>query len=90
MPGTASCRRRRSRRWSGRATTCWSARARTANAFPRILALGDVRLAVRYRFEPGAIDDGMTVAVPLHLLNALDPVQLSWLAPGFIADKAAA
>jgi ATP-dependent helicase HrpA len=58
--------------------------------FPAFLALGDVRLAVRYRFEPGAIDDGMTVAVPLHLLNALDPVQLSWLAPGFIADKAAA
>ncbi|MEP6632857.1 MAG: ATP-dependent RNA helicase HrpA, partial [Luteimonas sp.] len=57
--------------------------------FPVYLALGDVRLAVRYRFEPGAIDDGMTVAVPLHLLNALDPVRLSWLAPGFIADKAA-
>jgi ATP-dependent helicase HrpA len=40
------------------------------------------RLAVKYRFEPGAPDDGMTVAVPLHLLNALDPARLSWLAPG--------
>ena len=58
--------------------------------FPSYLALGDARLAVSYRFEPGAIDDGMTLAVPLHLLNALDPVQLSWLAPGFVADKAAA
>mgnify|MGYP003577440915 CR=1 FL=1 len=43
-----------------------------ATRFPPYLQLGDVRLAVRYRFEPGAPDDGMTVVVPLHLLNALD------------------
>jgi ATP-dependent helicase HrpA len=61
-----------------------------AARFPPYLPLGDARLAVRYRFEPGAIDDGMTVAVPLHLLNALDAARLSWLAPGFVADKAAA
>ncbi|ATE73194.1 DUF3418 domain-containing protein [Lysobacter capsici] len=61
-----------------------------ASRFPPYLQLGNARLAVRYRFEPGAVDDGMTVAVPLHLLNALDPAQLSWLAPGFVADKAAA
>ncbi|MCJ0825464.1 ATP-dependent RNA helicase HrpA [Luteimonas sp. 50] len=61
-----------------------------AARFPPYLALGDARLALRYRFEPGAPDDGMTVAVPLHLLGALDPARLSWLAPGFVADKAAA
>ncbi|SDY66168.1 ATP-dependent helicase HrpA [Lysobacter sp. yr284] len=61
-----------------------------AARFPPYLQLGQARLAVRYRFEPGAADDGMTLAVPLHLLNALDPAQLSWLAPGFVADKAAA
>ncbi|MGH8082012.1 MAG: ATP-dependent RNA helicase HrpA, partial [Lysobacter sp.] len=61
-----------------------------AARFPPFLPLGNVRLAVTYRFEPGAADDGMTVTVPLHLLNALDPAQLSWLAPGFVADKAAA
>jgi ATP-dependent helicase HrpA len=61
-----------------------------ASRFPPYLPLGGARLAVSYRFEPGAPDDGMTVAVPLHLLNALDPARLSWLAPGFVADKAAA
>lgn len=61
-----------------------------AARFPPYLQLGQAKLAVRYRFEPGAPDDGMTLAVPLHLLNALDPAQLSWLAPGFVADKAAA
>ena len=61
-----------------------------AARFPAFIPLGDARLAVQYRFEPGALDDGMTVAVPLHLLNALDGARLSWLAPGFIEDKAAA
>ena len=61
-----------------------------AARFPAFIPLGDARLAVSYRFEPGAPDDGMTVSVPLHLLNALDPARLSWLAPGFVADKAAA
>ena len=61
-----------------------------ANRFPPVIALGQARLAVKYRFDPGAPDDGMTVIVPLHLLNALDPVRLGWLAPGFVADKAAA
>ena len=61
-----------------------------ADRFPAFIAIGEARLDVRYRFEPGAIDDGMTVVVPLHLLNALDPPQLSWLAPGFVPDKAAA
>ncbi|MGN6152442.1 MAG: ATP-dependent RNA helicase HrpA [Lysobacteraceae bacterium] len=64
--------------------------ASDAERFPKVLPLGDARLAVSYRFEPGAPDDGMTVAVPLHLLNALDPARLSWLAPGFVQDKAAA
>ncbi|MDV3469301.1 ATP-dependent RNA helicase HrpA [Stenotrophomonas sp. C3(2023)] len=58
--------------------------------FPKYLALGDARLPLHYRFEPGAEDDGVTLDVPLHLLNALDPVRLGWLAPGFVADKAAA
>ncbi|MBN8791055.1 MAG: ATP-dependent RNA helicase HrpA [Stenotrophomonas nitritireducens] len=58
--------------------------------YPKYFALGDARLAMHYRFEPGAQDDGVTLDVPLHLLNALDPARLSWLAPGFVADKAAA
>ncbi len=61
-----------------------------AARFPPYIALGNARLAVRYRFEPGAEDDGMTLLLPLHLLNALDEARLSWLAPGLVEDKAAA
>jgi len=58
--------------------------------FPKYFALGDARLAIHYRFEPGAADDGATLDVPLHLLNALDASRLSWLVPGLVEDKASA
>jgi ATP-dependent helicase HrpA len=61
-----------------------------ADRYPAYLPLGDARLALHYRFEPGSEDDGVSLDVPLHLLNALDPARLSWLAPGFVADKASA
>ncbi|MGY1459736.1 ATP-dependent RNA helicase HrpA [Luteimonas sp. A534] len=61
-----------------------------AERFPAYYPLGDARLAVHYRFEPGAPDDGMTVVVPLHLLNAMDGPRLGWLAPGFVQEKATA
>jgi len=60
-----------------------------ADRYPKYFALGDARLPLQYTFEPGADDDGVTLDIPLHLLNALDPTRLSWLAPGFVAEKAA-
>ena len=56
--------------------------------FPKYLPLGDARLALHYHFSPGADDDGVTLDVPLHLLNALDPARLEWLVPGLIEEKA--
>jgi ATP-dependent helicase HrpA len=59
-----------------------------ADRFPKYFPLGDVRLALHYRFEPGADDDGVTLDVPLHLLGALDAVRLGWLVPGLVEEKA--
>jgi ATP-dependent helicase HrpA len=50
--------------------------------------LGDARLALHYRFEPGHAEDGVTLDVPLHLLPALDAARLSWLVPGLVEEKA--
>ena len=61
-----------------------------AERFPKYLPLRDARLALHYHFSPGAEDDGVTLDVPLHLLNALDPARLEWLVPGLVQDKAAA
>ncbi|GAB4177151.1 MAG: ATP-dependent RNA helicase HrpA [Wenzhouxiangellaceae bacterium] len=56
-------------------------------AFPDWLEMGGQRLGLRYRFEPGSPDDGVTVRCPLHLLNRLDPARLEWLVPGLLEDK---
>lgn len=51
-------------------------------AFPSEWRDDDQRLALRYRFEPGADDDGVTVDVPLALLPRLDGDGFAWLVPG--------
>ncbi|MDP2712588.1 MAG: ATP-dependent RNA helicase HrpA, partial [Solirubrobacteraceae bacterium] len=42
----------------------------------------DVELALSYRFEPGAEDDGVTVNVPLPALATLREAGFDWLVPG--------
>jgi ATP-dependent helicase HrpA len=51
---------------------------RDPDAFPD--RLGD--LALRYRFEPGAPDDGVTVEIPVERLAAIDGAPFEWLVPG--------
>ncbi len=79
---------RRSLHWS--LTDLLPGEGSEQDRYPKYFPLGDARLAMHYRFEPGSEEDGVTLDVPLHLLNALDPARLSWLAPGFVADKASA
>ena len=55
--------------------------------FPNFLAVGDLRLPLRYAFHPGAEDDGVTVMVPLHVLRDLSPAQFDWLVPGLLPEK---
>jgi ATP-dependent helicase HrpA len=50
--------------------------------FPAIWQQGDQRLSLRYRFEPGAEDDGVTVQVPLPLLAGLSSAGFDWQVPG--------
>ncbi len=54
-----------------------------ADEFPTRWAAGDLDLAVTYRFDPGAADDGATVHVPVEVLAQLDPAPLTWSVPGF-------
>ncbi len=58
--------------------------------FPPFWHQGDQRLALRYRFAPGAEDDGVTVQVPLPLLAGLSPAGFDWQVPGFRQDLIAA
>ena len=67
-----------------------SAIAITEDQFPETLRVNEVTYKVRYRFEPAHPLDGVTVTVPLHLLNTLEETPFDWLAPGMIRDKVAA
>jgi ATP-dependent helicase HrpA len=53
-----------------------------AEAFPSEWVQGEQRMPLRYRFEPGADDDGVTLEIPLALLARLDGRGFDWLVPG--------
>lgn len=58
-----------------------------ARRFPDTLRVEGNALALRYRFEPGAADDGLTLLVPDVLLETLEADRLAWLVPGWRQEK---
>ena len=59
----------------------------TVELFPEQLLMAGTTLPLKYRFAPGHPLDGLTLTVPLSLLNQLDEATLSWLVPGMIREK---
>jgi ATP-dependent helicase HrpA len=59
----------------------------TSSAFPKTLRLGGVDCAASYLHEPGDARDGLTVTVPLFVLNQVSEERCEWLAPGMLKDK---
>ncbi|MFK2877325.1 ATP-dependent RNA helicase HrpA [Rhodanobacter hydrolyticus] len=53
------------------------------------LAAATQRYRLEYRFVPGDEADGVTLHLPLAMLNALPAARCEWLVPGLLADKAA-
>ncbi|MEO8676250.1 MAG: ATP-dependent RNA helicase HrpA, partial [Casimicrobiaceae bacterium] len=59
----------------------------TETLFPEAIPMAGASLPLRYRFAPGHPVDGLTLTVPLALLNQLDAARLTWLVPGMVRDK---
>ncbi len=59
----------------------------TTNAFPKTIRLGGVDCAATYLHEPGDARDGLTVTVPLFVLNQVSDDRAEWLVPGMLKDK---
>ncbi len=57
------------------------------DAFPRRLGMRGASFELDYRFDPGSEDDGVTMSVPVVLLNQVDSVRCEWLVPGMLRDK---
>ena len=55
-------------------------------AFPTTWRQGELAFDVSYTFGPGAPDDGVTVHVPLAVLNQVDPAGFDWQVPGHRLD----
>ena len=66
---------------------CKSADHLNEARFPTTLHVGDARLALQYRFDVTDPADGVSIVVPISLLNQLDPRQLAWLVPGLAQEK---
>ncbi len=59
----------------------------TEAQFPESLEIESQVLALHYRFDPGHPLDGITVSIPLALLNKFSVDRFDWLVPGMIREK---
>jgi ATP-dependent helicase HrpA len=59
----------------------------TTASFPKTIRLGGVDCAATYLHEPGDARDGLTVTVPLFVLNQVNEERCEWLVPGMLKDK---
>jgi len=55
--------------------------------YPDAMTLNGVRYPLAYHFEPGAVDDGVTLTVPAAMLPQLPLARLEWLVPGLLREK---
>ena len=60
-----------------------NSQAPTTGDFPEVWKLGDLKLPLRYVFDPASDDDGVTIRVPLAALPQLDAIELLWGVPGW-------
>ncbi|AIF47116.1 ATP-dependent RNA helicase HrpA [Dyella japonica] len=58
-------------------------------AFPASLEVPPQKYRLEYRFVPGDDADGVTLHLPLAMLNALPSARCEWLVPGLLVEKVA-
>lgn len=59
----------------------------TEEQFPKFWQTADGKFKLSYRFEPHHSLDGVTMTVPLTVLNRLHAPSLEWLVPGMLREK---
>ncbi|MFE1570915.1 ATP-dependent RNA helicase HrpA [Comamonas odontotermitis] len=59
----------------------------TTASFPKTIKLGGVDCTASYLHQPGDPRDGVTVTVPLFVLNQVSEERAEWLVPGMLKDK---
>ncbi|MBP9712844.1 MAG: ATP-dependent RNA helicase HrpA [Sterolibacterium sp.] len=59
----------------------------TTDAFPPDMVCHGRSLRLSYHHDPGAADDGVTLALPLLQLNQVPLTRCEWLVPGLLEEK---
>ncbi|MDP1526614.1 MAG: ATP-dependent RNA helicase HrpA [Rhodocyclaceae bacterium] len=59
----------------------------TTDAFPSVFEHRGQKYKLTYHHDPGAADDGVTLALPLTALNQVPATRLEWLVPGLLKEK---
>ncbi len=59
----------------------------TTENFPHELQVGPNRFTLDYHFEPRSPKDGVTLTVPVALLNQVPAARCEWLVPGLLKEK---
>ena len=67
-----------------------SSGALDVDAYPDVWRYRNLDLRLSYRFDPGSESDGVTVHIPLPVLDQLDPAPFEWQVPGLRPDVVAA
>ena len=58
--------------------------------FPDHWQQGNLKFPLSYQFEPGAIDDGVSVHIPVALLNQVEDIDFDWTVAGLREEKCVA
>ena len=59
----------------------------TLDRYPKTMKMAGGEVQLSYHFEPGSPKDGVTMIVPLALLNQIDQRRCEWLVPGLCIEK---
>ncbi|WP_202405697.1 MULTISPECIES: ATP-dependent RNA helicase HrpA [Halomonadaceae] len=62
----------------------------TQSLYPDTLQWHGLTFELRYHFEPGTAEDGVSIRVPIMALKQLPVERLGWLVPGLLRDRAIA
>jgi len=62
----------------------------SARDYPDTFKLGSAMLPLEYQFDPAKDNDGVSLVVPLALLNQVNEIDADWLVPGLLKEKLSA
>jgi len=58
-----------------------SSKALSANDYPDVWKQGNLTLPISYHFTPGDVDDGISLHIPVGILNQVENSNFDWLIP---------